>query len=30
MLRRWCRDAVFYELDVKTFQDSDADGWPTT
>jgi maltose alpha-D-glucosyltransferase/alpha-amylase len=27
MLTFWYQDAVLYELDVKTFQDSDGDGW---
>jgi maltose alpha-D-glucosyltransferase/alpha-amylase len=27
MLRFWYQDAVVYELDVKTYQDTDGDGW---
>src|SRR5438270_13450294 len=27
MLDFWYQNAVLYELDVKTFQDSDGDGW---
>ncbi len=27
MIDLWYKDAVFYEIDVKTFQDSNDDGW---